>query len=454
VEPDGRNEMDGTPLETTWGVEPVPTRLRVLGGLDTGLLWGNLGVSLLVIVAGAALVPALSLPDALLAILAGCVIGNLMLAAAGAIGADARVPGMVLMRAPLGRRGSYLPTAINVLQGIGWSIFELLVIATAAAELSNELFGFRALRLWTVAFGGLTLALTLLGPIGFVRRFVRKVAIWAVPVAVAYLTWWALAGADLHALWHAPGEGGLTVWQGADIVVGITVSWIPYAADYTRFSTSRRGALLGTGIGYFVPDVWLLGLGVVLVLSRGLTDPAELPAAVVAGGVAATLALFALVVTETDEAFANVYSAAVSLQNFVPSASQPVLITVVTAVATGGALVVDLVSYQTFLLLLGSFFVPLFAVLVAHWLASGRHYTPDDVFEAPAWRPGLVAAWIAGFATYQWLYPTGPSWWTNAVGRLGTPDWRIGATMPSFLVSFGIAAAVCAVATRRRPVPV
>ena len=437
-----------------WGVEPVPARLRVLGGLDTGLLWGNLGVSLLVIVAGAALVPALSLPDAFLAILAGCVLGNLMLAIAGAIGADARVPGMVLMRAPLGRRGSYLPTAINVLQGVGWSIFELLVIATAAAELSNELFGFRGQRLWTVVFGGLTLVLALLGPIGFVRRFVRKVAVWAVPVAVAYLTWWALAGANLHALWNAPGEGGLTVWQGADIVVGITVSWIPYAADYTRFSTSRRGAFLGTGVGYFVPDVWLLGLGVVLVLSRSLTDPAELPAAVVAGGVAATLALFALVVTETDEAFANVYSAAVSLQNFVPSASQPVLITLVTVVATGGALVVDLVSYQTFLLLLGSFFVPLFAVLVAHWLASGRHYTPDDVFEAPAWRPGLLAAWIAGFATYQWLYPTGPSWWTDAVGRLGTPDWGIGATLPSFVVSFGLAVAVCAVATRRRPVPV
>ena len=48
--------------EGSWGIEPVPPRLRVLGGLDTGLLWGNLGVSLLVIVAGAALVPALS-PD-------------------------------------------------------------------------------------------------------------------------------------------------------------------------------------------------------------------------------------------------------------------------------------------------------------------------------------------------------------------------------------------------------
>jgi purine-cytosine permease-like protein len=71
----------------SWGIEPVPPRLRVLGALDTGLLWGNLGVSLLVVAAGAALVPALSLRDALVAILLGCLVGNLMLGTAGAIGA-------------------------------------------------------------------------------------------------------------------------------------------------------------------------------------------------------------------------------------------------------------------------------------------------------------------------------------------------------------------------------
>jgi NCS1 family nucleobase:cation symporter-1 len=439
------------PIEGSWGIEPVPERLRVLGTLDTGLLWSNLGVSLLVIVAGAALVPALSLPDALLAILLGCVIGNAMLGVAGAIGTDARVPGMVLMRAPLGRRGSYLPTAVNVLQGLGWSIFELLIIATAAAALSNELFDYRAQWLWTIVFGFFALVLALLGPIGFVRRFVRRIAVWVVPIALAYLTWWTLDGADLGALWDTPGEGGLSVWQGADIVVAITVSWVPLAADYTRFSRTRRAGGLGTGVGYFVPDAWLLALGVVLVLSRDLGDPAALPAAVVAGGFAAILALFALLVTETDEAFANTYSAAVSLQNLAPRMPQPLLIVLVTAAAVGGALVIDLVSYQSFLLLLGSVFVPLFAVLLADWLAAGRHYSPEAVFDAPSWRPGLIAAWIAGFALYQWLFPTGPSWWVELVERLDPPAWEIGATVPSFLVSFAVASVVAVLSRRSAP---
>jgi nucleobase:cation symporter-1, NCS1 family len=435
-------------LEGSWGIDPAPRRLRILSGLETGLLWGNLGVSLLVIVAGAVLVPALSLPDAFVAIVVGCVIGNAMLAVAGMIGADARVPGMALMRAPLGQRGSLLPTAVNVLQGVGWTVFELLVIATAAAALSDELFGFRAQWLWTLVFGACALALALLGPIGFVRRFIRRFAIWAVPLALLYLTWWALDGADLGALWDAEGEGGISVWQGADVVVGITVSWVPYAADYTRFSQTRRGALAGTGVGYFVPDVWLLVLGAVLVLSRGVGDPAALPAAVVAGGFAAILALFALLVTETDEAFANAYSAAVSLQNAVPRAPQELLIVLVTGIATAGALVVDFVSYQSFLLLLGSVFVPLFAVLLADWLAAGAHYTPEDVFGTPPWRWGLVGAWVAGFGLYQWLYPTGPAWWVDLVGELHPPDWGIGATVPSFIVSFGVASVVAVVSRR------
>jgi nucleobase:cation symporter-1, NCS1 family len=435
-------------VEGSWGIDPVPPRLRVLGGVETGLLWGNLGVSLLVIVAGALLVPALSLPSALVAILVGCLIGNAMLAVAGMIGADARVPGMALMRAPLGRRGSLLPTAVNVLQGIGWTIFELLVIATAAAALSDELFGFRAQRLWTVLFGVCALVLALLGPIGFVRRFIRRFAVWAVPLALLYLTWWALDGADLSALWNAKGDGGIGIWQGADIVVGITVSWVPYAADYTRFSRTRTGALAGTGIGYFVPDAFLLALGAVLVLSRQIDDAAALPTAVAAGGFAALVALFALLVTETDEAFANAYSAAVSLQNAFPRAPQAALIVLVTAIATAGALVIDIGSYYSFLLLLGSVFVPLFAVLLADWLAAGAHYTPEDIFDAPPWRAGLVAAWIAGFALYQWLYPTGPGWWVDAVDRLNPPDWGIGATVPSFLVAFCVASVVAVVARR------
>ena len=322
------------------------------------------------------------------------------------------------------------------------------MIATAAAALSDELLGFEARWAWTIVFGAAALVMGLLGPIGVVRTVIRRVAVWVVPLAVAYLAWWALTGGGLEEAWSRPGEGGLSTWQGIDIVVGVTVSWIPLAADYTRFARSPRAAFWGTGIGYFVPDALLLGLGAVILLTRDVADAAALPAAVAAGGLLALLVLVALTLAETDEAFANAYSGAVSLQNLFPRAPQAALVVLTTSVGALGALLLELSSFQSFLFLLGSCFVPLFAVLLADWLAAGRRYDADDVFSAAAVRGGPIVAWIAGFVAYQWLSPTGPDWWVDQVNRLEPPAWGIGATLPSFAVSFllGLAAEV---ATRR-----
>ena len=431
-----------------WGIEPVPPRLRVLGLLDQGLLWSNLGVSLLVLVAGTYLVPALSLPEAFLAIVLGGLIGNAMLGAAAMIGADARVPAMVLMRVPLGQRGSWLPTVLNAAQCVGWAIFELLIIATAVAALSDELFGFRAQWLWTLVFGAVALALALLGPIGFVRKFVRKFAVWAVLASLVYLTWWALDGGRRSTRsGSARARAARPCWTGSTSSSRSRVSWIPLAADYTRFARDRVSAFWGTAGGYFLAGTWLWLLGAILFFSRDVTDPAALPVAVAAGGIGAILALVAVTVDETDEAFANSYSAAVSLQNLAPRLPQRLLVVVVAVVATVGALTIDLLSYESFLLMLGSFFVPLFGVLLADWIAAGLHYREEEVFSGPAVRWGMMAAWIAGFALYQWLHPVGPSWWTDAIGD--GVDLGVGATLPSFAVSLALGLAVATLGKRR-----
>ena len=241
-------------------------------------------------------------------------------------------------------------------------------------------------------FGAAALALGMLGPIGVVRTVIRNAAVWIVPLAVAYLVWWALTGGGLEQAWSRPGEGGLSTWQGIDIVVGVTVSWVPLAADYTRFARTPKAAFWGTGVGYFLPDALLLGLGAVILLTRDVADAAALPAAVAAGGLVALLALVSLTVAETDEAFANAYSGAVSLQNLMPWMSQKLLVVTTTTLGIACALVLQLSSFQSFLFLLGSFFVPLFAVLLADWLASGRRLDEADVFGAESVRWGMVVA--------------------------------------------------------------
>jgi putative hydroxymethylpyrimidine transporter CytX len=438
----------------SWGIEPVPDRLRVLGVLDGLLLWANLSVSLLVIVAGAFLVLpasqfglALSLPVAVGSIVAAAIVGSILLGLGGLIGADARVPTMVLMRAPLGRRGSYLPTALNIVQCLGWSIFELIIIATGASALSEQVLGVGGLVFWKVLFGVVATVLAFLGPVGFVRKYIRKFAVWFVIASLLYLCWWSLHGQHPVRLWHRTGAHGF--WPGFDFVLASVMSWTPLVADYTRFARTRSAGFWGAGLGYFVPTIPLFALGAMIAMSRHISDAPALLTAIAAGGAASVLALLALTVDESDEAFANVYSGAVSLQNLLPRVPQRALVAAVAAIATIGALVIDLRNYQTFLFLLGSFFVPLFAVLLADWLLAGRHYERADVFQAPELRAEMVVAWLAGFCLYQWLYPQGPGWWTSVVAHTHPHalPWG-GASLPSFAASFALAAFARVVARR------
>jgi nucleobase:cation symporter-1, NCS1 family len=171
---------------------------------------------------------------------------------------------------------------------------------------------------------------------------------------------------------------------------------------------------------------------------------------VAAAGFAAALALLAVTLDETDEAFANVYSAAVSLQNVFAQAQQRLLVVGVATLATVGALLVELRNYESFLLLLGSFFVPLFGVLLADWLRSGARYTRSQIFDAPAWRPELLLAWLVGFGLYHWLHepPLGPSWWVDIVEETGQQNIGIGASLPSFAASFVLALALSPLRSR------
>src|SRR5947208_1419831 len=333
-----KGESNLTEIKTpSWGIEPVPERLRVLGAFDGFLLWANLSVSLLVIVAGAFLARpasasalALSLPEALAAIVAASVVGNVLLGVGGLIGADARVPTMVLFRAPLGRMGSYLPTGLNVLQCLGWSVFELIIIATGASALSEQLFGFGGVAFWKILFGCVATALAFLGPVGFVRKYVRKFAVWVVIASLLYLSWWSLHGQHPVRLWHR--SGAHAFWPGFDLVLASIISWTPLVADYTRFSRSRRAGFVGAGLGYFVPTIPLFALGAVIAMSRQISEAPALLTAIAAGGAASVLALLALTADESDEAFANVYSGAVSLQNLLPRVPQRLLVGCVAAV--------------------------------------------------------------------------------------------------------------------------
>ena len=448
-----------------WGIDPVPPDRRPLNGLDVGVLWGNLGITLTLPVVGAFLVPALSFRQALLAIVVGALIGNLMLAAAARVGADTGAPAMVTYRGPLGLRGSYLPTIFNVMQNIGWGAFELYIISVVMAGLLDR-YTNRGLRvMWVIVFGLVCMLMAVGGPIAVVRRWIRRYAVWAVIASSVYLTLYMLTQYDLGAFWSAPGKGGFpSFWQGVDLVISLPVSWVPLVADYTRFARTGRSAFWGTGVGYFLANVWFFVIGVLLALGGPGADPGK-PAAFIGALLAIPvgwLAMLILAIDETDEAFANIYSASVSVQNASPRLSQRTLSVVIGAICTGLALIVNVVDYENFLFLLGALFVPLFGVLVADYFILRRGRYDQEEMYGVQMRPARFApilAWIVGFFAYNWINPGTVSWWVSAMKRLLTdwfglpapPSWA-GASLASFVVAMALTLVLVPLTERRRRV--
>jgi putative hydroxymethylpyrimidine transporter CytX len=413
-----------------WGIQPVPTKHRTLRFVDFFVLWSSLGVGLLVLEAGALLVPGLSPLHALAAILVGTLVGNLLLALAGVAGADHGLPTMVLLRPVLGQRGSFLPSALNLIQLIGWTAFEFWAISLAASRISSTLFGFDGYGLWLIVFAVVCTLLALGGPLVVVRQWLEKFGVWLVYGATLWMTIALFVQYDVLALLRQPGTGELPFWLAVDLAVAMPVSWLPLVADFTRFAKKPRAAFGGTYLGYLLANVWFYALGALfmLVLQLSAPTPENLATAIV-GLTGSVIALIVILVNEVDNAFADIYSASVTVQNVLPRVPQRWLIVGIGAVSLALAAVLTMGQYFNFLLLIGSVFVPLFGILAADYyvlrrrrLEVGELYTPGGTYWYQAGIRWLaVVAWAAGAAVYHLIAAVLPN---------------LGATLPGFAAAF------------------
>lgn len=412
--------------------EPAPATLGLLDQLG---FWGNLGVSLLgfggaIAVLAPAGVPHLGFGAAASATVVGTLLGAGILGASLALGATSRAPAMVLLRGLFGARASAVPTVLNIAQCLGWGAFELVVIAGGVHALTG---GAVPVPLAVVVAGLVSTALALwpLAAIRILRRYVWTAMLVATAVLAVSLLMRPLPSSG--GSWHG-------FWLGVDATLAVAVSWVPLGADYSRHSVRPGTAFAGGFAGFSTSQVacYLIGL---LALAQVGNDPDRvfdlfltLPLGVFAFAV--------LVLRETDQSFANVYSTAVSIQNLRPRWDRRWLSVGIGAVVIALALTVDINGFAGFLYLIGAAFVPLSGVLLAAWLAArGRGW---DTSARAATRPLMLLAWVGGIAVYQLINPGAlPGWsdfWTWAGGGLrATAGPWLSASLASFVAAAALA---------------
>ncbi len=391
---------------TNEALTPLSASQRVFGWHDHASLWFSLGVGLLVMQVGAYLVPAVGTRDAALAIVLGSAIGAALLAWTARLGCESGLASAGLMHATYGSAFARLPVLLNIVQLVGWTTFELVIMREGTQAIGAQAFGLALDGFWggaltTLLWGAVLVALLAGSMVRLVRRFVSRFGLPLVVLSLLWLTWQfatQLQARGFESFWARPGDGGMGLFGALDLVIAMPVSWLPLVADYARHGRrSARGGLGGafggTWLGYVLANIWCYALGV-MVVSVAAPGTGLVTALLLAQG--GLVALGLILVDELDNAYGDVYSGAVSTHSLRPRWSVRRWGLLLAVLCTGLALVLPMHSLEPFLLMLSSVFVPLFGVILGR-LGTGR--APD----VAARRVDLGAAliWIAGIAVYH-----------------------------------------------------
>jgi purine-cytosine permease-like protein len=193
--------------------------------------------------------------------------------------------------------------------------------------------------------------------------------------------------------------------------------------------------------GYATTQVLCYVIGLLALVTVARDDPGRIYGAFIALPVG-TICFAVLATRELDQSFADVYSTAVSVQNLRPLWDRRILALLITALATAGALWLNIADYEDFLDLIGSVFVPMVAVLITDYFVTSRGRW--DLSAAARSRWLMLLPWAAGIITYQLINPGYVSWWASAWTSI---RHHIGFTPASWMSASILSFAVAAILT-------
>ena len=414
-----------------FGINPLDSKYKVLSGKNFFVLWSSLGIGLLVISAGS-FISSSNLTEAIIAIIVGSVVGSILLALAGKIGSDHSVPSIVSMRPAFGLHGSYLLTILNIFQLIGWSTFEITILSKAANIFSNGSVDF---YIWSILFGAVIILFCILGPLKVVKQWLSKFAVWVVygsTIIMLISIIFSTNGVGTESIINSHSAVSATTtttsefsfFNSLDLVIAMPLSWLPLVADYNRFAKKSNNAFYGTFIGFSITNCLFYVIGFLL----GISDIFAILVAIQTFFYG--FFLLVLIVDEVDNVFANIFSSAMSFKNIYNKINYKYLVIFFTALGVLLANLIPIQQYESFLLIIGALFAPLFAIVLTDYYLIRRGKISVEKFYEKTNRVKVSAflAFIIGSITYFILSPIS----LLQVTDLGL---SIGSTIPSITIS-------------------
>src|ERR671921_727086 len=403
------------------GIDPISERNKTLTGKDFFVLWSSLGVGLLVISAGSFIYTS-NVLGALFVIILGSVVGSILLGLAGKIGSDNSIPSVVSMRPSFGIYGSYLLTILNILQLIGWATFEITILSKAASIFTH---GFINFYIWSIIFGIITIVFGISGPIGIIKQWINKFAIWIVygSTIIMLINLILSSSGLLHNITSlTANNNSFDFFNSLDLVIAMPLSWLPLVSDYNRFAKNSKNAFFGTFIGFTITNTLFYLIGVLL----GINDVFEILFAIQTFFYGFILLI--LIVDEIANVFANIFSSAMSFKNIFNKINYKYLVIIFTVLSCILSNVIPIQQYESFLLIIGALFAPLFAIVLIDYYLIKKGKVSIDAFYGKCVKFKISAffSFLIGSITYFIISPMSP---------IHIESLNIGSTIPSMTIS-------------------
>lgn len=450
----GTSTPDADHLESELAV--IPESMRTTDVRGQFWIWAGANIAPINWVLGALGVSmGLGLFETIAVLAVGNAIGMSLFGIFVVIGQRTGVTGMVLSRAVFGRRGAYVPAAVQSIVCMGWCAVNTWIVLDLVMALLGRIGvvdpenSSAAPRIAVAAI--IMVIQVVIAWFGY--RVISAFERWTVPPTVLVLVAMTLvAWFGLDVQWGYTGDPALTTGEHLAAVTGVMtaigigwgITWLGYAGDYSRFvstSVSSRKLFLASALGQFIPVVWLGALGATLATLSSSTDPGEI--IVDAYGVLAIPVLLLVVHGPLATNILNIYTCTVSTQALDIRIDRRVLNIIIGVVAMGVVVVFVLngdfaATIDAWLIGIVGWLSPWAAVVLVHYFVIARQQVdpqalvaPADAGLVPAVRPAaLIALAIGIVCTWMCMYGLLPVLQGPVAAAMGGIDlsWLAGGT--------------------------
>ena len=354
--------------------------------------------SLPTFVTGLEVYQALTVTDALWALLIGSLILTVIGGAMGTIGVRSRLSSYLLVRIAFGNAGAGIVNLAFAISLIGWFGVNIDLFSNSVVQLLSAEFGLRVPE-WPIdIFAGICMLATTL--YGF--KAINILASMMVPI-LAIVTAMMFYGAvdEISVSQYIAYEKAatLTLGDGVSAIVGVIIIGAIILPDITRFSKQKAGGVYTAFWAYMVVELFVLFVSGFAATAMQETEVLSLMLELNLG----FAAFFIVIAGSWVLNSLNLYSTTLSIEATFPKWNKTVIITVLGVIGVFAAFMNILSMFISFLSFLSDIFVPVAGVLIIDaFLINAANYNISTLenhfkFSIPAFIAWLVGAAFAVF---------------------------------------------------------